>query len=662
LSATDGGSGDDFGSSVSLMGYVALIGSRFSDGLVAGSGAAYVFDVRSGNQLAKLEADDGAASDSFGFSVSLSGNLALIGAQWDGDTGAFSGSAYVFDLASGKQLTKLTAADGASDDYFGSSVALCGNQALIGSIQDDDLGNNSGSAYFFREISGPMPLMTLAQTRDFAPGTVEADFAAILDPVINPEGESAFAGALTGPGAGGGTARRGIWSDAATDNPLGLAARGGTEIGGGVLVNATMKPIFNRPDDILFQGSVRGTGVNGSNNTALFHSTDGDMPTAFLRKGDGYPEFSGAVLNQFLEVCQSHDGALADVAVAFRYRFGPGGVSSISDTGILAMDHDGTLRDFFNEDWFLDSLADTKWAQFTPRVAMVRNQMAWSAFLKGAAVTPADNMGLFQVQPGASQETWVARKGDGFSGATLRAFLGEGINLDEVVTYRISLSGAGPENEKLQFGYRNVWTKGDLVSNIDPNIAPGARIVRLLSFWPIGGDRVIFLTKLSGPGVNGSNDCVLWLWDDHNGFGATQLLMREGDCAPGCDGAKIRSIQRVDVSPQNGNYVILVSLTGSPAANQALYAGSSDQSVDGTFAAFNLPVMKLRKGTSYQAPLGETTKIHSLVLTNTNDRFGVGAKGGPQIVNDQGHFVICVQFTDRSKELMKGGSDLSCDP
>ena len=87
-------------------------------------------DLASGwTQVAKLTADDGAASDKFGSSVSIDGDTVVIGAYGDDDKGSNSGSAYVFtrdtagDLASGwTQVAKLTAGDGAADDRFGYSV------------------------------------------------------------------------------------------------------------------------------------------------------------------------------------------------------------------------------------------------------------------------------------------------------------------------------------------------------------------------------------------------------------------------------------------------------------------------------------------------------------------------------------------------------------
>ncbi len=49
-------------------------------------------------EVAKLTASDAAAGDQFGISVSVSGDLAVIGAHGDDDAGTISGSAYVFDL------------------------------------------------------------------------------------------------------------------------------------------------------------------------------------------------------------------------------------------------------------------------------------------------------------------------------------------------------------------------------------------------------------------------------------------------------------------------------------------------------------------------------------------------------------------------------------
>ncbi len=126
------------------------------------SGSAYVF-TRSGtswSQQAKLTAADGAAGDWFGYSVALSGDTALIGAHFNDNNvnGVDSGSAYVF-VRSGttwSQKARRTAADGAAGDQFGGRVALSGDTALIGARLNDDVvkGIDSGSAYVFTRVPG----------------------------------------------------------------------------------------------------------------------------------------------------------------------------------------------------------------------------------------------------------------------------------------------------------------------------------------------------------------------------------------------------------------------------------------------------------------------------------------------------------------------------
>ena len=72
---------------------------------------------------AKLTASDGAADDDFGQSVSISGNYSIVGAY--GDDGD-KGSAYIYnwDETAWNQSAKLTASDGAVEDYFGQSVVV----------------------------------------------------------------------------------------------------------------------------------------------------------------------------------------------------------------------------------------------------------------------------------------------------------------------------------------------------------------------------------------------------------------------------------------------------------------------------------------------------------------------------------------------------------
>jgi len=153
LLPADGAANDFFGGRVSLSGERVLIGAGFDDDNGADAGAAYIFrfDGSSWIEEAKLIASDGEAGDNFASSVSLSGNRALVGASKDGDNGMESGSAYIFQFneTSWTEETKLIASDGQEGDFFGRSVSLSGDRALIGADLDDEIGDNSGSAHIF---------------------------------------------------------------------------------------------------------------------------------------------------------------------------------------------------------------------------------------------------------------------------------------------------------------------------------------------------------------------------------------------------------------------------------------------------------------------------------------------------------------------------------
>ena len=153
LVPSDGEASDNFGYSVSISGDHALIGAYKDDDNGYSSGSAYIYRWNGSSWVLeqKLLPSDGNASDEFGISVSLSGGNALIGAYWDDDNGSNSGSAYIFhwDGSSWVQTQKLFASDGESLNCFGNSVSIQGERALIGASGDNDNGSSSGSAYIF---------------------------------------------------------------------------------------------------------------------------------------------------------------------------------------------------------------------------------------------------------------------------------------------------------------------------------------------------------------------------------------------------------------------------------------------------------------------------------------------------------------------------------
>ena len=98
------------------------------------------------------------------------GDTALIGAHLDDDNGDDSGSAYVFTRTgtTWTQQAKLLASDGAADDYFGCSVSLSGDTALIGAPYDDD----NGAILVLRTCS-PVPAPPGHSKQSCSPQTVQ---------------------------------------------------------------------------------------------------------------------------------------------------------------------------------------------------------------------------------------------------------------------------------------------------------------------------------------------------------------------------------------------------------------------------------------------------------------------------------------------------------
>lgn len=153
LTASDGKANDHFGNSVSISGDYAIVGAPNGSGDWFLQGAAYIF-VRSGanwSQQAKLTASDGVPADFFGTSVSISGDDVIVGAPNDGGIYAAQGSAYIFERngAIWSQQSKLTYVGSQYNDNFGYSVSINGDYAIIGALYFDWTDVNQVWPIFF---------------------------------------------------------------------------------------------------------------------------------------------------------------------------------------------------------------------------------------------------------------------------------------------------------------------------------------------------------------------------------------------------------------------------------------------------------------------------------------------------------------------------------
>ncbi len=194
LVADDHAPGTGFANALAIDGDRVVVGAKWDHMHEVMTGSAYVFEYADGDwsQVAKLIADDGAEGDFFGSSVAISGDYAVVGAIYDGP-----GSAYVFERqldGEWVQAQKLTASDGQGGDEFGKSVAVSGDVIVVGAWGDDDMGWNAGSAYVFERGADD----TWSQVAKLLPS--DGRFLANIGRSVAVDGKLALIGA---PGADG---------------------------------------------------------------------------------------------------------------------------------------------------------------------------------------------------------------------------------------------------------------------------------------------------------------------------------------------------------------------------------------------------------------------------------------------------------------------------
>lgn len=697
LVPSDGTPGMQFGGSVSLNGSLAVVGAWAS-----GGGTAYVFDSVGHTQLRKLVAADGAAGDRFGDSVSVFGNSVLVGAPSDD---AERGSAYLFSVSTGLQLRKFTLPAGSaspgdrfgtclalSEDMaaigipgygevflydvrsaardeisppatdstvnFGGAVAISGNQVLVGASLDDTRSGNAGKAYLFQGRTTARPLTAVAAKGEPAPEAGGAKYRTLSAPVINNLGDVAYMSTLSEAG----TANVGVWAQRIGVHRL--QARVGSDIGG-ALFKTGRSPVFNDDGDMIFNGTVSGPGITAANDAALFIGAPAGS-TRLLSENVVYGGsfLGGTAISSFQEVVQDYDGSGALASVVKRKSAPAAPVNATNDSGAVFYVPSVDQLVGIGEKDVTPAGSDIRYGEITPRISLMKKAIAWGATLVPGPGTPpgvlnsSTNRALFWKRDIAGPGL-VARSGDEASvGVKYSSFVAISLSHDFQSTFKTILSGTGvttTNNEGIyRAGLGKVWRKGEPLNATD---YPGVTISRVLRFWSLRHGQVILLAQFKGTKVTAANDVALILV---NPFDRNHVLLREGDFAEGADGARILTIQRVDVEPVGSQYVVIASLTGSIATNQALFTGR-------TTGVDQLPInprlaragMRLRKGTAYDPtsfglPSGLSIKLSSLSITTSTDSAGAGGKGLGHAIEPLGNIGLMLDYSNGMREIRKG--------
>jgi hypothetical protein len=158
-----------YGFSVAIDGTHVVIGAR--TGGAAGQGRAYVYDLANLTPTVPIVTLNNGASPvagEFGTSVAISGSYVVVGAKLTNNSGATSGSALVFDIATETPDVPLFTFSSPTGLWFGQSVAISGSRVIVGSPLDSGGGNQTGSAYVY-DLESDTPTIPMAEIVNPAP-------------------------------------------------------------------------------------------------------------------------------------------------------------------------------------------------------------------------------------------------------------------------------------------------------------------------------------------------------------------------------------------------------------------------------------------------------------------------------------------------------------
>ncbi len=155
---------DNFGFSVAVSGDIVVVGAILGDGVAEDSGAAYIFERNHGGpdnwgQVTTLAPTSGGSGDNFGFAVAIDDDTVVVGApNYDGFA-VDAGAAFVFGRNQGGadnwgQVDRIGDTSASQGDYFGFSVAVQVPLIVVGAAFGNIGVPRSGAAYVFERNQG----------------------------------------------------------------------------------------------------------------------------------------------------------------------------------------------------------------------------------------------------------------------------------------------------------------------------------------------------------------------------------------------------------------------------------------------------------------------------------------------------------------------------
>ena len=597
-----------------------------------------------------------AAGDRSGASVAL-GDYLMAAGKPDATTFSATGAGQIeisaYHINGADPGAEVNYLQGAPDPHnaqgYGAALAISQSRVVIGAFGDGNNGAADAGALYQSPLMRPslgIRGSTRFRTGQAAPGAAGGQFGSFKEMFVHPSSPNIVTLAtLSGTGVNASNSKGAWWNPSSVTTKIGRTSDQ-------ALVGATITEMFGlmpgtSASHVIGFYRLAGPGYNATNNFALF-TFDGTSFLNQLRLGD-------VVIPGVPTVSISSSGARATTGhlavVPFAGKVGAGFANATNDSALCmnaVARREGTASSF-----------GPGYGQFT-RVATGNTRAIYAVPLQAPA-TMANNHGLETSVIGGAP-TSIARKGDPappFGGVgtvgNYSAFLGESVNGSGFYVFKASLALGGTvttaNNEGLwaNNGAGNALQLNLRKGDTPPGLAFGVKFARFLQYGIDSNGRILCLAQLSGTGITAANDLALVLSDS----ATYQIILREGEPAPGELRGTIGTLQRVDIDPYISQYAVLTSLVNdaggvSAATNQMALVGQFGGS---GHISSRRPTVLIAKGQRYVRTGAD--KVLSLAWPGQQvDSLGAMACGLGQALS--GNWLgIAVQFSPADQELVQ---------
>jgi hypothetical protein len=652
-----------FGSSVAMDAERILVGAPESSAGGALSGRVVLFRAETSGAFPFIAALNGAeAGDFLGGSVATKDQKFALSAP-----GALSGRGRV--LLTAPDLTAFSTfspAGSSGASSFGNAIALGRDGTLVASdLYLDAPTTDSGALW----RAGPFlaengKLSVLAQSGESAPGaalTNYSSFAEICASLSATTPRSSYVATLTGKGASAGRSR-GVWSSVslpgAPSPALGMQTAVSTGLGGPaftgfVTVSNVTRPIHNNDGIYWFKGTKAA-------GTSLFAFDSGNRLREMIVANTAL--FPGGPVPLKLHECRALFDAFS-VAQPMKLKLGTGtpAVTAASDSGIY----------FGGSGLTQEGVTDTtlpgtpKFGEISPRAANASaGNLAFHAFVQttgSPAIVVQNSTVIVTSGDTAHSSTGTVLPASPTHAPVYSAFLGE-TTFNNRVLFRATLktdAGASVTTTNNE----GLWVRASGTTKLaarkgDTLTGTSLKWSRFFDYGINHWGDVLIRGSVSGTGVTNANDGVLVLVYEGDPAKAI-LLLREGSAAPGCDGARIGTINLVDMAFFNSSlnaYGVLVTLVvgpgeATPANNLVWLTGDTSFGGPATIYPF-LPTPRLRKGERLLSLPGRDTLSSIAFPVTLRDANGAANTGMAHVLSRDQTTTAVISFPDRSLSLV----------